>query len=440
MLDFKLQIGCLLIIVYIEINYIFETYNAKAKCSRLYDTLLIIAPWAVIFDGFTAWSVNRTDTVPDFVNKIAHLLFFILMDLATIVTALYIFDRLIGFGRKRKKLLLGLPGFLSLILVVLQIGGLEYIEGSITWYSMGVSVYICYATVIFYYTLVLFFVISRRRFIAKDKFFGTLSFIIIAGVILLAQIIFPEVLLTSLFPTILVLGIYFYFENPAFQKVTAHTNDMADGFATMVESRDNNTGGHIRRTKAYVKLMLDKMRDDMYYRRMLSKDYMTNVTNAAPLHDIGKIATPDSILQKPGKLTDEEYAIMKEHSSEGGKIILQTFRDLDNSDFRQIAYEVARFHHEKYNGKGYPDGLKAEEIPLHARIMAIADVFDAISQKRCYRDAMPIDKCFEIIKQGKGTDFDPFLVDIFLKSREEVIQLMHEEEETEESVRDTVRS
>lgn len=438
MLDFKLQIGCLLIILYIELNYIMETYNAKAKCNRLYDTLLIIAPWAVIFDGFTAWSVNRTDIVPDIVNKIAHLLFFILMDLATIVTALYIFDQLIGFGRKRRIFLLAVPGFISLIMVMLQIGGLEYIEGSITWYSMGASVYICYATVIFYYSLVLFFVISRRRFIAKDKVFGTLSFIIIAGVILLAQIIYPEVLLTSLFPTILVLGIYFYFENPAFRKITAHTNDMADGFATMVESRDNNTGGHIRRTKAYVKLMLDKMRDDMYYRRMLSKDYMTNVTNAAPLHDIGKIATPDSILQKPGKLTDEEYAIMKEHSSEGGKIILQTFRDLDNSDFRQIAYEVARFHHEKYNGKGYPDGLKAEEIPLHARIMAIADVFDAISQKRCYRDAMPIDKCFEIIKQGKGTDFDPFLVDIFLKSREEVIQLMHEEEEAEEAAQDTV--
>ena len=105
---------------------------------------------------------------------------------------------------------------------------------------------------------------------------------------------------------------------------------------------------------------------------------------------------------------------MKRHAADGGKIIQQTFRDLDDADFRQIAYEVARFHHEKYNGKGYPDGLKAEEIPLHARIMAVADVFDAVSQKRCYRDAMPLEQCFDIIRRGRGTDFDPDLVDIFL--------------------------
>ena len=178
--------------------------------------------------------------------------------------------------------------------------------------------------------------------------------------------------------------------------------------------------------------MLNKMRGDRYYRRVLSRDYITHVINAAPLHDVGKIATPDSILQKPGKLTDEEYAIMKRHAAEGGKIIQQTFRDLDDADFRQIAYEVARFHHEKYNGKGYPDGLKAEEIPLHARIMAVADVFDAVSQKRCYRDAMPLEQCFDIIRRGRGTDFDPDLVDIFLNSKEEIIQLMNANDAQEE--------
>ena len=116
---------------------------------------------------------------------------------------------------------------------------------------------------------------------------------------------------------------------------------------------------------------------------------------------------------------------MKRHAADGGKIIQQTFRDLDDADFRQIAYEVARFHHEKYNGKGYPDGLKAEEIPLHARIMAVADVFDAVSQKRCYRDAMPLEQCFDIIRRGRGTAFDPGLVDNFLDSKEELIQLMN---------------
>ena len=116
---------------------------------------------------------------------------------------------------------------------------------------------------------------------------------------------------------------------------------------------------------------------------------------------------------------------MKEHSAEGGDIILHTFGDLNNPEFTQIAYEMARFHHEKFNGRGYPDGLSGEAIPLHARVMAIADVFDAVSQKRCYRDAMPLEECFAIIENGAGTDFDPDLVKIFLDAKEDVMRLMN---------------
>lgn len=144
---------------------------------------------------------------------------------------------------------------------------------------------------------------------------------------------------------------------------------------------------------------------------------------ASPMHDIGKISTPDAILQKPGKLTDEEYSIMKEHSKNGAKIIEETFGKHDSPEFRKMAYEVALYHHEKWNGKGYPMGLKEDEIPLSARIMSIADVFDAVSQKRCYRDAMPLEDCFEIIQKGKGWDFDPLLVDIFLSIRPQVEQI-----------------
>ena len=138
------------------------------------------------------------------------------------------------------------------------------------------------------------------------------------------------------------------------------------------------------------------------------------------MHDIGKISTPDAILQKPGKLTDEEYAIMKQHAAKGSEIIKETFGKRGDSDFIDMAYDVARFHHEKWNGRGYPAGLKDTEIPLAARIMAVADVFDAVSQKRCYREAMPLDECFKIIEKGRGSDFDPVLVDIFLEEREKV--------------------
>ena len=142
------------------------------------------------------------------------------------------------------------------------------------------------------------------------------------------------------------------------------------------------------------------------------------------MHDIGKIGVPDQILQKPAKLTPEEFEIMKLHSSKGGEIIKETFDELDEPEYQQIAYEVARYHHEKWNGKGYPEGLREKKIPLHARIMAIADVFDAVSAKRVYRDAMPVDKCFKIIEEGVGKDFDPTLAELFLGARKDVLAYM----------------
>ena len=312
------------------------------------------------------------------------------------------------------------PGILSLILITAGIRQLEYLCGRTTYYSMGFSAYVCFISLFFHYGVILYLLISRRKFLPREKVAGTLSFIVIVGIILIVQIIFPEVLLTSICPTILLLGIYIDFENPFIRKLTLHNEKMVEGFATMVESRDNNTGGHIKRTKTYVDLMLRKMQHDKHYSNIVNKDYLINVGNAAPLHDIGKIATPDCILQRPGKLTAEEYAAMKEHAACGGEIIKNTFQNLENPEFEKIAYEVARFHHEKYNGKGYPEGLSGEQISLHARVMAIADVFDAVSQKRCYRDAMPLEDCFAIIEKGAGSDFDPLLAKIFMDSKNEI--------------------
>lgn len=422
----KLQIGCLLVILYIEITYIKATMNGKIKCSRLFDALMVAAPWAVFFDGLTAWTVNRLDIVPDFVNRAAHLCFFVFMEAVVLITTAYMYGQLIGFHKcdEKKLMLFGLPGIVTLLLTAAGIGQLEFIIGKTTNYSMGFSVYVAFGSIILYYGGILYLVISRRKFLSKDKIFGVMSFIIIAGVILVVQIRFPEVLLTSIFPTILLLGIYIDFENPSIKKLTIYNKQMVDGFATMVENRDENTGGHIKRTRAYVDLILHRMRHDSRYRDIVNKDYLTNVSNAAPLHDIGKIATPDYILQKPGKLTDEEYAIIKQHAAKGGEIIQTALHDLGDEDFRKIAYEVARFHHEKYNGKGYPDGLAGDNIPLHARIMAVADVFDAVSQKRCYRDAMPIEESFAIIEKGAGTDFDPDIVRLFLESKDEIVKLV----------------
>ena len=154
---------------------------------------------------------------------------------------------------------------------------------------------------------------------------------------------------------------------------------------------------------------------------VLTDEYVNKICLSAPLHDVGKITVPDKVLLKQGKLDDNEYEEMKKHTVEGGKMIKKTFSDTE--EYAQTAYEVAMNHHEKWNGKGYPEGKKGEEIPLSARIMAVADVFDALSQDRCYRKAMTMDECFEIIEKGRGERFDPRVVDAFVKIREEVEEI-----------------
>ena len=208
-------------------------------------------------------------------------------------------------------------------------------------------------------------------------------------------------------------------------KLNHFHKEMVMGFATLVENKDGSTGGHIKRTTTYVKLLAEELRNRGIYQEELTDEYLENLYKAAPMHDIGKIAIPDVVLQKPGRLTEEEFRIIQEHTLRGGEIIKETFGHLENEQYTQMAYEVARHHHEKWNGKGYPDGLKRKEIPLCARIMAIADVFDAVSEKRCYRDAMPLEQCFEIIADGSGQAFEPLLAEVFLDIREKIEQEHH---------------
>lgn len=184
--------------------------------------------------------------------------------------------------------------------------------------------------------------------------------------------------------------------------------------AAVVEERDENTGDHIGRTESYVELLLAKMKKSGEY-PLLTKEFCDNVSLAAPMHDIGKIRIPDTILNKPGRLTAEEFEIMKTHSSYGGEIIRKTMSDIEEKAYCDIAYNIARYHHERYDGTGYPDGLAGEDIPLEARIMALADVYDALVSERVYKKAFPKEEAKKIILEGSGTHFDPKLVPLFLE-------------------------
>lgn len=187
------------------------------------------------------------------------------------------------------------------------------------------------------------------------------------------------------------------------------------GMASMVEGRDNSTGGHIRRTSKCVKIFANVLKDDKRF--AISDTFLDNVIKSAPLHDLGKIAVDDVILRKPGKFTPEEYEQMKTHSAKGAEIVAGVLKEVDDEEFKKIAVNVAHYHHEKWDGTGYPTGISGLDIPVEARIMALADVFDALVSKRCYKEAFNYDKAFNIIEESLGSHFDPELGKLFISCR-----------------------
>lgn len=202
-------------------------------------------------------------------------------------------------------------------------------------------------------------------------------------------------------------------------RISMIQDSIIKGMALMVESRDVNTGGHIGRTSDCVQVFAQKLMNHPDYDHV-KPEFFQKLIKAAPMHDLGKIAVDDAVLRKPGKFTDEEYELMKKHSEEGAKIVEQVIHEVDDEEFKEIAINVAHYHHEKWNGQGYPAGLKEEEIPFEARIMALADVFDALVSKRCYKDSFSYDRAFSIIEESLGTHFDPFLGLQFISCRKEL--------------------
>lgn len=215
---------------------------------------------------------------------------------------------------------------------------------------------------------------------------------------------------------------------------TQHQNEVIDKMqnglilvlADMVESRDENTGEHVRKTAAYTGVIMRELRREHIYEDQLTDAFIADVIRSAPLHDVGKIQVRDAILNKPGKLTDEEFAEMKTHTTAGAEIIASAMRMVseDDSGYLAEAQKLAHYHHEKWNGTGYPEGLKGEEIPLSARVMAVADVFDALVSKRSYKEGFPYEKAMAIIREGSGTHFDPNVAQAFINAEDEVRLVM----------------
>lgn len=212
----------------------------------------------------------------------------------------------------------------------------------------------------------------------------------------------------------------------AVQDVTIHA------LASLAETRDNETGNHLRRTQHYVKLLAQHLSTHPRFAAKLSETYIDGLFKSAPLHDIGKVGIPDSILLKPGKLTDAEFEIMKTHTTLGRDALERAEQELGTSvEFLSIAKEIAHSHQEKYDGSGYPLGLVGDAIPLAARLMAVADVYDALISRRVYKEPFSHEKSAAIMQQGRGSHFDPDVLDAFLALQAEFQRIAERYADTE---------
>jgi putative two-component system response regulator len=206
------------------------------------------------------------------------------------------------------------------------------------------------------------------------------------------------------------------------QQKTVQLQNLQNGIvfvlADMVENRDKGTGGHIERTTAYIKILLDAMMERGVHARELGEMDLDLFISSARLHDVGKISISDVILNKPGKLTDEEFEIMKTHSAEGERIIDQIISRTEDVEFLRNAKLFAGYHHERWDGRGYPRGLAGMDIPLQGRIMAVADVYDALVSERPYKKPFSSDEAVNIIMENSGKQFDPSIADVFYEVKD----------------------
>ena len=216
-------------------------------------------------------------------------------------------------------------------------------------------------------------------------------------------------------------------ENNLIQRVSIRA------LAHLAEMRDMETGNHILRTQGYMHRLATSLNQHPRFANILNERYIDLLTESAPLHDIGKVGIPDHILLKPGKHSQEEWAIMKTHAKLGSDAIEQAERDIDmHPAFFSAAKEIARWHHEKWDGSGYPDGLAKDAIPVSARLMAVADVFDALISKRAYKPAIPFEQAHDMLAAERGKHFDPDIIDAFLDGFDDFVTIAKQYQDTEQ--------
>lgn len=211
-----------------------------------------------------------------------------------------------------------------------------------------------------------------------------------------------------------------------------YQNALSNGFADLVDCRDEETGGHLKNATKYFNILLEEAITNDYYKDILSLEDVNDLLRSATLHDIGKIGINDGVLRKPSSLDSDEYEYMKTHTTLGMKAFDKMIKESGGNRWLYLAKDIAYCHHERWDGTGYPNGLKGEEIPIYARIMTVADVYDALTSERCYKDAITHQQAMEIIIDGKGSLFDPRLVDLFVSANKRFEEVLSDRNGTTE--------
>ena len=431
MLHYKLQIGCMVIVLLVLVLYFRERHEQKnVKRMKCFERLLIFSLLYFVLDIATVYTVNHLDTVPVAVNNVLHLLYLWVIDRCLLDVFLYVATMLevplVTNSWKRRAFL---PHYAGSLLMLLGIGQIEYVEGAISNYSMGFPLVVCYGMVIYYLGLAYYVWKKYKDNLPKRSRVNFLICVPVFVGAILIQMLVPDALITSLAITSIILVAYCAMENAASSELIQYHEEVIYAFADVIEGRDGSTGEHVKRTVAYVRIIVEALKENGIYVESLDNEYMEFLLRAAPMHDFGKIAVSDTVLQKPGRLTEEEYEAIKTHTVKGADMIKTSLASLEEPGYITIAWQVARHHHERWDGAGYPDGLYGEKIPLCARVVAVADVFDAVSQDRCYRPAMSLDESFAIIEQGAGTQFDPLIAEAFLRMRDKVEAVFYQFQE-----------
>ena len=427
---------------------IFTSHYLMDKLRRWFNVMVIVNILMSAADIFTMLYEGSSRPENSIIFPVAMFIFYSMSCLVIVTSGIVII--LLLDQKKCKKLFYGILTFTVVgyfvLLGITPSTGLLYKIDANNIYSRGHFFYLSIIVQILMYTDLTIYLIINRKSLTRKKLIIILCFVFFPQLAQIIQLSFYGISLINTGYSMAFL-ILFIHSNRNVEKnlenieneldiketelhdkvseieqsklqVIRMQNHTIESLSNLVENRDEDTGEHVRRTRAYVELLAVQLMKNNHYPNILTPRYVRFLKRAAPMHDIGKIVVPDSILKKPGRLTKSEFALMKRHAAEGGRIVHEILDGYEDPEYIQITADIAAHHHEKWNGEGYPDGLAGEAIPLSARIMALADVFDALVSPRIYKSPMSYEEAFEIIKESSGVHFDPIIAQEFLNIKE----------------------